>query len=269
MKTKLTIGEKLKDLRSNHNPKLILADVSEATGISVSTLQRMEADEDIRVGYQDIETLARFYDVSTDYLFGLTDLLQHRYVEIDKLRLSDEAVAVLKEGKLNNRLVSEMIAHADFPQLLSAIEIYIDRKVLPQMNTMNAMYKFVEQTIKQNAIVPENDETMAFLQQSVVDEDEYLRYRISERFNLLMKNLFDAHKQDKLPPDQPDILAEMKEQMQTYLDTRKTEEASKAKAILLCKQLGINASQLTDEEWQVLMKVLKTSSLARRVKKRR
>lgn len=36
-------------------------------------LQRLEADEDIRVGYQDIEVLARFYGVSTDFLFGLTD----------------------------------------------------------------------------------------------------------------------------------------------------------------------------------------------------
>ena len=65
----------------------------------------------------------------------------------------------------------------------------IDRKVLPQMNTMNAMYKYAEQTIKENVEVPENDEMMAFLQQSVVDEDEYLRYRISERFNMLMKVL--------------------------------------------------------------------------------
>jgi hypothetical protein len=33
------------------------------------------------------------------------------------------------------------------------MEIHIDRKVLPQMNTM---YKFAEQIIKENADVPEN-----------------------------------------------------------------------------------------------------------------
>lgn len=101
METRLTLGEKLKDLRNKRGGKLILADVSEATGISVSTLQRLEGDEDIRVGYQDIETLARYYDVSADYLFGLTDLQQYRNIEIDKLRLSDEAIAVLKDSKLN------------------------------------------------------------------------------------------------------------------------------------------------------------------------
>ena len=41
MKTKLTLGEKLKDLRNKR--ELRLADVSEATGISVSTLQRIDA----------------------------------------------------------------------------------------------------------------------------------------------------------------------------------------------------------------------------------
>ena len=267
MNTKLTLGEKLKDLRIGKDLKL--ADVEAATGISTSTLQRIEADADIRVGYQDIETLTRFYDVSADYLFGLTDLDQYRNIEIDKLRLSDEAIAVLKDGKLNNRLISEFVAHADFHQLLSAMEIYIDRKVLPQMNTMNAMYKYAEQTIKENAKVPENDEIMAFLQQSVVDEDEYLRYRISERFNLVMKSLFDNHKKDKLPPEQSDMVSEMKEQVQTYLDAQKTEPANKAKAIVLCKQLGLNASHLTDEEWRVLMKVLDSSAPMRRMKKRK
>lgn len=37
MKTKLTLGEKLKDLRNKRKPKLILAEVSEATDILVST----------------------------------------------------------------------------------------------------------------------------------------------------------------------------------------------------------------------------------------
>ena len=49
MHTRLTLGEKLKDLRTAK--KLKLDDVSDATGISSSTLQRLEADEDIRVGY--------------------------------------------------------------------------------------------------------------------------------------------------------------------------------------------------------------------------
>lgn len=115
MNTKLILGEKFKDLRYRRNNKLILADVLEATGISVSILQRLEGNKDTHVGYQDIVLLARFYDVSAVFLFGLTDLKQYRNIEVDTFQLPDEAVTVLKEGKLNNRLINEPIAHADSP----------------------------------------------------------------------------------------------------------------------------------------------------------
>jgi hypothetical protein len=98
------------------------------------------------------------------------------------------------------------------------------------------------------------------LQEAVVDEDDYLRYRISERFKLVIRSLFDNHKKDKLPPRQADMLADMKERVQTYLDVQKTETANKAKASVVCKQLELNTTKLTDEEWRVLKKVLNHAS---------
>ena len=47
------------------------------------------------------------------------------------------------------------------------------------MNMMNAMYKIAETTIKEKFEVADNDEIISLLQEIVVDEDEYLRYRIS------------------------------------------------------------------------------------------
>lgn len=133
MKTKLTLQEKLRDLRDEK--KMTLSDLSGVTGIPLSTLQRAEGQEDVRVGYQDIAALAKFYGVSTDYLFGLTDNRQHRHIEVDTLDLSDDAIEILKGEKLNNRLLCELIAHPDFQKLMNAVEIYIDRKILPQINT--------------------------------------------------------------------------------------------------------------------------------------
>jgi transcriptional regulator with XRE-family HTH domain len=107
MKCKLTLQEKLRDLRDERKLVLagcrqyvysrcagidILADVEKATGIPISTLQRMESDEDIRVGYQDVMTLAKFYEVSADFLFGLTENRIYRNVAIDELGLTDSAV---------------------------------------------------------------------------------------------------------------------------------------------------------------------------------
>jgi hypothetical protein len=227
-------------------------------------VQRIESDEDIRGGYQNVARLAEFYNVSTDYLFGVTDNRQHRNVEIDALSLSDNAIETLKNKKLNNRLVSELLSLDDFQQLLSAVEVYVDKTLLPQMNTMNAVYKLAETSIRENYTVEDNDEVMAFLQNSVIDEDEFLRFRISERFNGIMKSLFDAHRKDKLPPEQAEVINNMRDMVQIYLDKRQTESANNAKSILLCKQLGLNASKLSDEEWRVLMKVLEYSPLLKK-----
>lgn len=56
----------------------------------------MMLQEKILVGYQDIEVRMRFYSVSADFLFGLTDNRQYRNVEVDKPFLSDKAIMALE-----------------------------------------------------------------------------------------------------------------------------------------------------------------------------
>lgn len=263
MKNKLTLQEKLRDLREER--KMTLSDLAEAIGIPLSTLQRLEGNDDVRVGYQDIATLARFYDVSADYLFGLTDNKQYRNVEIDKLGLSDEAIEVLNTAKANNRLISEFISHPDFLKLMSSMEIYIDRKVLPQMNMMNAMYSFAEKSIKDNFEVVENDEMLALLHELTVDEDDYLRHRISERFNNILKSLFEAHKKDVEPDYQTDIIKEMQSGVSDHIANSKTE---RKRMEFWAKNLGLDIKDLSDEELKVLTKALDRSSIVKRYKKR-
>ena len=124
MKVNLTLQEKLRDLRDER--KLKLQDVADATGIPLATLGRIESNEDNQASYQNVATLAKFYNVSTDYLFGVTDNRQHRHIALDALSLSDSAIEVLKSKNLNNRLISELLSHTDFQQLLNAIEVYIE-----------------------------------------------------------------------------------------------------------------------------------------------
>ena len=42
------------------------------------------------------------------------------------LHLSDEMVALLKSGRINNRLLCELATHKDFIKFLADIEIYVD-----------------------------------------------------------------------------------------------------------------------------------------------
>ena len=267
MKVRLTLQEKLRDLRDEK--KLTLTVLSEATGIPTATLQRLEANDDHHASYTDVAALATFYGVSADYLFGQTDNRQHRNVEIDALRLSDAAIEVLKGGQLNRRLLSELISHEDFSALLGAVEIYIDRKVVPQMKTLNQMYQLAEEKIKEQGITKDGDEILSLLQQAVVNEDEYLRFRISERFNELMKKLFDAHKKDALPDADQDTLKEIREGLETYRQEKESIGAARAKLVLLAKQIGLNVSELTDEEIAVLMKALNKSQTLKKYRGRK
>jgi transcriptional regulator with XRE-family HTH domain len=267
MKVKLSLGEKLRDLRDER--KLTLSALSDAVNIPIATLQRMESDEDIRTGYQDIAALAKFYDVSTDYLFGVTDNRKHRNTAVDALRLSDTAIEALTGGKMNNRLISELLSHPEFPNLLNSVEVYVDRKVLPQIANMNMIYKLTEDKIKADFAVDDKDEYIRQLQELVVDEDEYLRYRISERFNALMKDLFAAHKKDELSKEQEQTLREMKENLDAYSLSMDSREAGRRKAAILAKQIGLNLSTLTDEEIIILVKALEKSDKFKQARRKR
>ena len=271
MVNRIRLGEKLKDLRNERNLKLTeLAEnvMVDGVPISASTLQRLEdTDKSYNAGYKEIMALAKFYGVSTDYLMDMTDNRGYKLVGINELSLTDEAIEVLNSKKLNNRLISELISHPEFQKLLSAIEVYIDRKVLAQMNKMNAMYKFAEQTIRENFEVADNDEVMTSLQEAVINEDEYLRYRISERFNIIMKSLFDAHKKDAPPTEQEEIAKEIKDAAKTYLSHK--DNPQYGKLVVLAKQLGLNISKLSEEEIIVLTKALQQSEVFKRGKKRR
>ena len=267
MKIRLTLQEKLRDLRDER--KLILADLTDATGIPISTLQRIENDEDMRVGYQDVVTLANFYDVSADFLFGLTDIKKYRNVGIDELGLTDAAIEVLKERKINTRLVSELLSHPNAKSLFNAIEVYIDRKIHAQINTMNAVYTAAEGIIREHFDVEGDDKHMEVLREAIVDEDEYLRYRITERFSALMRSLFEAHKKDALPEEQAGILDELRTGFKNYLDDKEKQGAERAKLILFAKQIGLNISKLSDEQIALLMETLRESDAYKRNRRRK
>ena len=121
---------------------------------------------------------------------------------------------------------------------------------------MNAIHKLAENTIKSNYEVEENDKIIALLQETIVDEDEYLRYRISERFNAIMKSLFDAHKKDALPYEQINILKDMELALKDYPAQKEQEEKAQWKMMLFAKQIGLNITELDKEEIEILMKAL-------------
>ena len=70
MNIKLTLGERLKDLRVERNLKL--ETLAEQTGLSKSALSKYESDDVTDLSIYAVTTLAEFYGVTTDYLLGVS-----------------------------------------------------------------------------------------------------------------------------------------------------------------------------------------------------
>lgn len=113
MHTRLTIPERLKDLRVTEK-RMSLQELSDATGIPSSTLGNYEKDENVDMSLGNLLTLADFYQVSTDYLLCRTELHEHTNKSVSNLHLNDDAVQILTDEKYNPRLLSELLSHESF-----------------------------------------------------------------------------------------------------------------------------------------------------------
>ena len=152
MKCKITLQERLKDLRVSH--KLNLEELAKLTGISKSALGNYENDDYKEINHGNLVVLAQFYKVSTDYLLGLTENKNHPNTDLTKLHLSDNMIDLLLSGSINNRLLCEIATHDKFKELMADTEIFIDGIATKCFNDINDYLKDVRtEIISQNPYV--------------------------------------------------------------------------------------------------------------------
>ena len=192
---KTTMGEKIKDMRVERH--MTTKQLAQATGISEAVLNGLENDLGRDVGYSRIVDLARFFDVPTDYLLGFTESRITKNIELKELGLSDKAIEVLLVKRQDNELVSQLIEHVEFSNLINAIDIYVKQLAAKSINTINNLTSVVQRGVENYATgagMPEGySEAMSYINETKVDEDEFLRYRITERFNQILRDVYNAN----------------------------------------------------------------------------
>lgn len=135
LKSCISIQERLKDLRVERH--LNLMELSAATGISKSALGDYENIDYKEINHGNLVTLAKFYGVSTDYLLCMTENRNHPNTALTELHLSDEMVNLLRSGRINNRLLCEIVTNDKFEKLMTDTEIYIDGHATAHFRDMN------------------------------------------------------------------------------------------------------------------------------------
>ena len=255
MQPKLTIQERLKDLRVERS--LTLEQLSAETGISKSALGKYEADDFKDISPFSMVELAKFYGVSTDYLLGLTEQKNHPNTELEALHLGDDAIEVLRTGKFNHRLLSELICHKDFQRFMLDAEIYVDRIADMRVNDMNAVLEAVRQMALMKNGGEENDLYLRTLEVAQIREDEYFGSLIADDLKGILCDIRSEHRPDTMTADETTLVATVQGQLQDAMNFEGSVEEKKAKALLAT--LGIDYDAITMEQFVNLIEVLKLS----------
>ena len=256
MNIKLTLGERLKDLRVERNLKL--ETLAEQTGLSKSALSKYESDDVTDLSIYAVTTLAEFYGVTTDYLLGVTENKKRPDAVLSDLHLSDGAVDVLRNGKFNHRLLCELIVHENFRRFMTDLEIYVDGYVSANIQNLNAGLEATRQMLKKKYAADENDLYMSTLKLGQIDEDEYFGRVLYDELVAILKNIKTEHVTDKTTSDGAAI-----EQARKQLEDAQKFEGSplEKKMNVLMGQIGIDYSKLTKEEQMTLLRVFNKSSM--------
>lgn len=135
MKSRITIQERLKDLRKEKN--LYLEQLAQLTGISKSALGSYETDDYKEINHNNLVILADFYGVSVDYILCRTENREQINTPLSELHISDEMVELLKSEQINNRLLCEIATHEKFKRLMTDTEIYIDGHATARFRDIN------------------------------------------------------------------------------------------------------------------------------------
>ena len=195
MNCKLTLQQKLKDLRKEQGLSLI--ELSEKTVISKSALGSKESDDTKNaITMNAIVTLAEFYGVTSDYLLGITENREYHPFPVDELGLDDDTIDLLKERNLNVRLICEMIKDPHFPDFLSDLEIYVDNLASAQIRNMNKYIEHNRALIKDKYALSDSDHYMRSLKAALINEDNYFDNLLGNDISAIAKNLRELHKKD-------------------------------------------------------------------------
>ena len=255
MQPKLTIQERLKDLRVERG--LTLEQLSAETGISKSALGKYEADDFKDISPFSMVELAKFYGVSTDYLLGLTEHKNYPNTELDALHLGDDAIEILKTGKFNHRLLSELICHRDFQRFMLDAEIYVDRIADMRIKDMNAVLEAVRQMALMKNGGDENDLHLRTLEVAQIREDEYFGSLIADDLKGILRDIRSEHRPDTMTADETSLVATVQGQLQDAMNFEGSSEEKKIRTYLAT--IGLDYDALTKEEFVSLIGILKKS----------
>ena len=252
----LSIQERLKDLRVERG--LTLEQLEEQVNLSKSALGSYEAKDFKDISHYAIIKLAKFYGVTADYLLGLSQTRNHPNADLADLHLSDDMVALLSSGKINNRLLCELATHPNFLRLMVDMEIFIDQIADMRVNQMNLILEATRQTILKEHAPGENDLYMRTLELGQVQENDFYSHILHDDLDSIVRDIREAHLKDKTTADPQPTLDEVKENFEQAIQMGTDTEAMIHE---FCDKMQIPFEKISSEDFSAFLRILSLSKL--------
>lgn len=136
-----TIGRRITGLRERRD--MTLEELAANVGVNATTLGRIEKGQTQKVGSDVLTALAREFQVSADYLLGLTDIPDRKNYGIGALGLSAQAARNLYTGRVNVDVVNRLLEQPRFPLLTAMIAQYLDDTFAAGVAAQNELFDFM------------------------------------------------------------------------------------------------------------------------------
>lgn len=148
-----TVRERIADLMKIR--KVSQTELALKIGCSDSVLSRFLTGKTDKIGDENIIRIARVFNVSTDFLLGVTNVPDRKNYEIDELGLSAQAARNLYTGKASAQVVNRLLESPRFAELTYILEQYFNDTIAAGYAAQNQMYatlsSLTRKTIKTDA----------------------------------------------------------------------------------------------------------------------
>lgn len=131
--------ERIQDLLREKN--MSQAELAEKIGLSESALSRYLSGQTDKLSADNIVSIARVFDVTTDFLLCLTDIPFTTNFDIEKLGLTVDAAKNLLERKVNPNVISTLLEMQEFILLTQKLDQIRKGTMAAGIASMRAVFK--------------------------------------------------------------------------------------------------------------------------------
>ena len=135
------LQERLRELREANGFKS-REKLAEVIGVNKTTYSRIENGSTKTISSDILLKLADLYKVPTDYILGLSDTPENTGYDIKELGLSVEAAKNLYSGKVDPRVINELLMNDKFAMATRMMATYFSGAVAELMVTQNKLLDF-------------------------------------------------------------------------------------------------------------------------------